>query len=134
MLDVGGLRHEHGGVWRRNKRLDSGKGWCGERLKDLLDGDETGERVLTAMRATHHRRYGRLDTTVRMMCVFRHRAHLMGLVGLTDNPTHSGRDRRSDKDRREDPRREASNHQIHEYIEITRGQRHLDLTSLETST
>jgi len=93
--------------------LDRGKGWCGEPLKDLLDGgNEDSGQVLAAMRATHQRREGRMDTTMRMMCVSRHRAHLMGLVSLTDKPTYVVRDRRADKDGREDPRRKASNHQI----------------------
>lgn len=77
-----------------------------------MDSDEAKGRVLADMRATHHRRNGRIHTTMRMMGVFRHRAHLVGLVGLTDNPTDGGRDRRAGDDGREDPRRQASNHQI----------------------
>ena len=68
--------------------------------------------MIAAVRATRHRGGGCLYSTMRMMCVSRHRAHLMGLVCLTDDSTHSGRDRRSGNDEGEDPREETSNHRI----------------------
>ena len=91
-----------------------------ERLNDLWDGHEASRRVLARRGNTLDRRDGGIGDTKRMMMrrvsrvrgVSRHRAHLMGLVGLTDNSTHSRHDWRSDKDGREDPRREASNHQM----------------------
>ena len=112
MLDFGCPRREHGDVGRWNERLNCCKGWCGEPLEDLLDGDGTHGGVIALMRATHQRRDGRLDTAMRMMCMSRHRTHLMGLMCLADDPTDGVRDRRAEKDSREDPRREASNHQI----------------------
>jgi len=60
--------------------------------------------MLAAMRATQKRRAARLGTTMRMMFVSHHRAHLMGLMVLTDNTTHGGRGRRSDYDEDEDQR------------------------------
>ena len=60
--------------------------------------------MLASMRATQQRRDASRGTTMRMMFVSRHRAHLMGLVVLTDKTTHGGRGRRSDYDEGEDQR------------------------------